>query len=224
MAKEQAFAAGTRTGCHLGRSASSGCSLNVIVHFRFPRSHQPFISGNRCCVAHLNASSLESAIPFVAGVIGILIGFGKGTTARTFGSENARRILRWLSPALIVFAIFLFVSNVASESADAEIIVTGMKAKMKLPAQVDDNTRIDDVRAISKREVGYFLTLTKMTKVQLDANPIAKQLESNLRRGACQNENYTRLFKAGISLSVTYQTRDQAEVVRIVLAPKDCGF
>jgi hypothetical protein len=113
-------------------------------------------------VANLNASSLESAIPFVAGVIGILIGFGKGTTARTFGSEHARRILRWLSPALIVFAIFLFVSGFASESGDADIIATSMKTKMKLPAQVDDNTRLDDVRAVSKRELGYFLTLTNM--------------------------------------------------------------
>lgn len=175
-------------------------------------------------MANLNASSLEPAVPLVAGVVGILIGFGKATTVRTLRSQKARRILRWLSPALVAFGILLFVSNCASESGDAEAIATGMKTKMKLPAQVDDDTRLDDVRAISKRELGYFLTLTKMTKLQLDANPIAKQLESNLRGGACQNQNYTNLFKAGISLRVTYQTQDQVEVTRIVMVPKDCGF
>jgi len=70
----------------------------------------------------------------------------------------------------------------------------------------------------------YFLTLTRMTKAQLDADPIAKQLESNLRGGACQNPNYVKLFKAGIRLTITYQTQDQAEVTRIVMVPKDCGF
>jgi hypothetical protein len=175
-------------------------------------------------VANFNASSLEPAIPFVAGVVGILIGFGKRTSVRTLRSETAKKLLRWLSPVLVVSGIFLFVSNCASESGDAEGIATGMKTKMKLPVQVDDDTRLDDVRAISKRELGYFLTLTRMTKSQLDANPIAKQLESNLRGGACQNQNYTTLFKAGISLRMTYQTQDQAEVTRIVMAPKDCGF
>lgn len=175
-------------------------------------------------MANLNPSSLEAAIPFVGGIVGILIGFGKGRTAGKFRSEKAKKILRWVSPALIVFGIFLFISDCASESFDAETLASGMKTKMKLPAQVDDDTRLDDVRAISKRELGYFLTLTKMTKSQLDANPIAKQLESNLRGGACQNPNYTKIFKAGISLRVTYQTQDQAEVTRIVMVPKDCGF
>jgi len=130
--------------------------------------------------------------------------------------------LRWVSPALIVFGIFLF--NCKSEPADAEALAAGMKAKMKLPVRVDDDTRLDDVRAISTRELGYFLTLTRLTKSELGASPIARQLETSLRGGACQNPSYLALFKAGISVRVTYQTRDQAEVTRVIMVPKDCGL
>ncbi len=95
---------------------------------------------------------------------------------------------------------------------------------MKLPVAVDDDTRLDDVRAISKKELGYFLTLTKLTKAQLDGSQIGKQLESGLRAGACQNPDYLKLLKAGIALRVIYQTRDQADVTQIAVVPKDCGF
>ena len=93
------------------------------------------------------------------------------------------------SPALIVFGIFLFANDCASESVDAETIASGMKTKMKLPVRVDDDTRLDYVRAITKTELGYFLTLTRMTKSQLGANSIAKQLgEAGLEGGgACGN-------------------------------------
>ena len=138
--------------------------------------------------------------------------------------ERAKKVLRWLSPALIALGTCLFMGGCTSESVDAGIIATGMKAKMKLPVQVDDDTRLDDVRATSKMELGYFLTLTRMTKSQLDASQFAQQLESNLRGGACENADYTKLFKAGISIRLTYQTQDLAEVARIVLVPKDCGF
>jgi|GEM_PF-5597968 len=95
---------------------------------------------------------------------------------------------------------------------------------MTLPAQVDDDTRLDDVRAVAKRELGYFLTLTRLSKAQFAGNPIAKKLDSGLRAGACQNPSYATLFKAGLSVRMTYQTQDQAEVARIVMVPKDCGF
>jgi hypothetical protein len=132
-------------------------------------------------VANFNASSLEPAIPLVAGIVGILIGFGKTTSVSTLRSETSKKILRWVSPVLVVSGLFLFISNCASGSGDANIIATEIKTKLKLPARVDDDTRLDDVRAISKTELGYFLTLTRVTKLQLDANPIATQLESNLR-------------------------------------------
>ena len=138
--------------------------------------------------------------------------------------DAAKRVTRWVSPALVVFGISLFMIDCKSDSADAEAIASGMKAKMTLPTIVDDDTRLDDVRAISKKELGYFLTLTRVTKSQPGASAIAKQLESGLRGGACQNESYLKLFKAGISVRLTYQTQDQSEVARIVMVPKDCGF
>ena len=174
---------------------------------------------------HIDSSAIEAVVPLVGGVMGIVLGFKANRASRP--AERTKKILRWASPALIVFAVFLFARRCASSApADADVgaVANGIKTKLKLPVQVDDDTRLDDVRAIDKNELGYFLTLTRIMKSELAANPIATRLESNLRGGACQDPNYVKLFKAGINLRVTYQTQDRAEVVRIVISPKDCGF
>jgi hypothetical protein len=120
--------------------------------------------------------------------------------------------------------MLLLVCGCKSEAADAGVVADGMKAKLKLPVQVDDDTRLDDVRALSPKELGYFMTLTKVTKAQADATGIAKPLEANLRGNACKDANYARFFKAGIALRITYQSQDGPEVARVVMLPKDCGF
>ena len=108
---------------------------------------------------------------------------------------------------------------------DAETVAAKMKEKMTLPARVDDDTRLDDVRALSRKELGYFLTLTTMTKARFDANPsLGAQLEGMLRGGACENASYVKFFKAGISLGMVYRTSDNVEVRRVVIAPRDCGL
>lgn len=136
-------------------------------------------------------------------------------------SETTRTTWRWVTPALVVLATLLFANGCRSRTPDAAELASGMKAKMKLPVDVDGDTRLDDVRAVSRTELGYFLTLTKATRATLDPN-LGKLLETNLRAGACQNPNYIALMKAGITVIVAYRTQDEAEVVRIVLAPKDC--
>jgi hypothetical protein len=121
---------------------------------------------------------------------------------------------RFASVLIAATLIFVVQTSRADDSVDAAIIASGMKAKMKLPVHVDDDTRLDDVRAISKKELGYFLTLTRMTK----------RLESGIRGGACQNPSYLKLFKAGLSLRMTYASSDKVEVKTIVLVPKECGL
>jgi hypothetical protein len=121
----------------------------------------------------------------------------------------------------VVLAALLLASACRSRTPDAAALAASIKAKMKVPVDVDGETRLDDVRALSKKELGYFLTLTKATKATIDPN-FGKLLETNLRAGACQNPNYVTLMKAGFTVSVAYRTQDQADVVRIVLAPKDC--
>ena len=138
-------------------------------------------------------------------------------------SEKGEKTLRRVTPALVVFSTLLLAIGCRSRAPDAETLASGIRAKMKLPVDVDGDTRLDDVRAVSRTELGYFLTLTKATRATLDPN-LGKLLETNLRAGACQNPNYVALIKAGITVIVAYRSQDQAEVVRIVLAPKDCGF
>ena len=126
-----------------------------------------------------------------------------------------------------MFVAVAFVGGyfVATHSADAEKIAAGIKTKMPLPHTIDEDTRLDDIRATGKKELGYFMTLTRMTKAQADANPaFGNLLESNLRGGACQNPNYQKLMKGGLTVRLTYASSDGATVREIVLAPKDCAL
>jgi len=107
------------------------------------------------------------------------------------------------------------------KSGRAEELVREIKIKLKLPTEVDDNTRLDDVRALSETEVGYFLTLTRTSETE-DGKPLAGPIEAMLRAQACENPSYTQLFEAGLSLRMTYQ-KDQVEIARIKLTPSDCG-
>jgi hypothetical protein len=133
------------------------------------------------------------------------------------------RNLSFTSASIAAGIILVVAGGLACHSADAADVASGMKAKMKLPVQVDDDTRLDDVRATAKKELGYFLTLTRMTKAQADANSaFGNLLESNLRGSACQNPNYQTLMKAGLSVRVTYASSDQVEIRKIVIAPSDC--
>ncbi len=188
--------------------------------------HREAASGYKRLMPDIAPSAIEAVIPLVGGVVGIVFGYGKTRSAEP-RAERAKKVLRWASPALIVFAVFLFARGyAASAPADAELaaVANGIKTKLRLPVQVDDDTRLDDVRAISPDELGYFLTLTRTTKSELAGNPIGARLESTLRGGACHDPNYAKLFAAGIRVRVTYQTRDAAEVARIVISPKDCGL
>ena len=153
------------------------------------------------------------------------------------GAANAATVAKWqsdviesirkskfASAATAAAIILAAAGGLACQSADAAAVASGMKAKMKLPVQVDDDTRLDDVRAISKKQLGYFLTLTRKTKAQADADSgFDDRLESTVRGSACQNPSSQTIFKAGLTLQMTYASSDQVEVRKIVMVPKDCG-
>ena len=150
-----------------------------------------------------------------------MVAFARRAQARNMGSMPTSL----LRSAFLVAGIVFITGGIACQRTDAETVANGIKAKMPLPHKIDDETRLDDVRATAKKELGYFMTLTRMTKAQADANPtFGNVLESNLRGGACQNPNYVKLMKGGLGVRLTYASSDGAEVKTIVMVPKDCGL
>jgi hypothetical protein len=110
----------------------------------------------------------------------------------------------------------------AQEEPDLHAVAAGMKAKMKLPVAIDADTRLDDIQALSKHELAYFMTHVRQTKAQLNAAAFAKEMDRSLKAGACQNPNYVKFFRAGVTLMLVYATQDRAEVARIRLTPSLC--
>ncbi len=175
---------------------------------------------------------LSGGISVVIGLFVSVFGFGvvgsslAEAARKKWGVERAslyRKLSRYAGPIIIAGGLAAIVSaGRVDERVEAEAIVSEMKARLSLPVQVDATTRLDDVRAVSKSEIEYVLTLTSLTKAELTKNPIASMLEGSLRRGACLNPDYVRFFDADFSVRITYQTMDQAKVVEVVLKPSDC--
>src|SRR5712691_7653482 len=110
----------------------------------------------------------------------------------------------------------------AQQDLDLSAIAAGMKAKMKLPVAIDADTRLDDIRALSKHELAYFMTVVNHTKADLNADLFARRMERSVKGGACQNPNYLKFFGAGVTLVLVYASRDGAEVARVRLPPTLC--
>ncbi len=138
--------------------------------------------------------------------------------------------MRWLlcclGRACVLLIVFLFLTPLSSghaqESPDLSAIAAGMKARMKLPVAIDSDTRLDDVRALSKHELAYFMTVVTHTKASLNRAQFAREMERSLKAGACQNPNQLKFLNAGVTLVFVYVTNDGAEVARVRLAPNLC--
>jgi len=126
----------------------------------------------------------------------------------------------------VLLVVFLFLTPLSSGHAqqgpDLSAIAAGMKARMKLPVAIDSDTRLVDIRALSKHELAYFMTVVTHTKASLNGARFAREMERSLKAGACQNPNYLKFLNAGVTLVFVYVTDDSAEVARVRLAPNLC--
>ena len=172
---------------------------------------------------NFNPGSLEGLIPILAGVWGTLIAWGKVRLKNSANIEKYRTIFKWLGPGLILFGVFLIFNGNAGESIDLADVSSQIKAKLKLPVAVDSETRLDDIRPVGKLELGYFLTLINLAKNEVSPT-FQKDMEKNLKSGACSNPNYIKFFKSGVNIRLTYSSKDKSEIAKVVLVPKDCGM
>lgn len=169
---------------------------------------------------NLSVSTIEAALPVVVGIGATLVGYS-GSWARE--AKTAKKVLRWVGPALVAVGLFLMMMSLSPRPESANSIAARVKAKLTLPTRVDEDTLLYDVRALSRSEVGYFLTVTSKTAAELEAVSFAAGIDASIRDGACQNEDYETLFKAGIALRLTYRASDEKTVADIAIKPADCG-
>jgi hypothetical protein len=170
---------------------------------------------------NLSVSTIEAALPVAVGIVATLVGYS-GSWARD--AKTPKKVLRWVGPALVAVGLFLMMMSLSPRPESAYPIAARVKAKLELPMRVDEDTLLYDVRALSKSEIGYFLTVTTKTAAELEAVSFAAGIDASIRDGACQNANYETLFKAGIALRLTYRARDKTNVAVIAIKPADCGY
>ena len=109
-----------------------------------------------------------------------------------------------------------------SQSIDLETVAHEVRSKINPPVQIDEDTRLDDIRTVSNTELGYFLTLVKVTKSQFDANPIGMQFESKLSRHVPKSR-LLAVFQIGIHRENHRSNARPSRGTRAVLTGKDCG-
>jgi len=113
-------------------------------------------------------------------------------------------------------------SNPPFVKLTSDRVVAQLKKYVTLPHEVDSETRLDDVRALAKDDIGFFYTLTALAKTDSRFDEKIANLRAYVRANACKNPSYVSLFKEGIKVTITYSTRDQTEALTLSLSQDDC--
>jgi hypothetical protein len=170
---------------------------------------------------HFNLAAIEAIIPLATGVFATVVGFSKRYNSPKW--VLVRRI-KWIGPALIVFGFITFFQNASSPSVNLEVVSKEVKTKVTLPLMVDSETRFDDVRPISSTQLGYFFTLVNLSPETPDLPGILNTIQESVKGTACQNQNYLKLFREGISVSVNFATNDGRSAANFEILPSSCQF
>ncbi len=134
-------------------------------------------------------------------------------------ASKGRKIAVALGAAVIVAVLAVLLSYILREiPADASPAVMEMKRKLTLPAEVDNTTRLDDIKAEGDKVI-YVMTLLEPRKEALDR---AAVMSGYLSDRACKSETYLKLLNARLTVVISYRDLDGAAVQTVTITPKDC--
>lgn len=138
-------------------------------------------------------------------------------------NSSAKKIFKFCGPPLILLsALLVFVNYGKAKSVNLQQVAVDIKTRLKPPAMVDSETRLDDVRPISQTELGYYLTIVNMRKDDPNLSPTMDQLKKMVQSSACTNPNYKMFFDQNIGISIFYSSNDGVEVARVSVSANDC--
>ena len=174
-------------------------------------------------MSNLESTIIEASILVLVGIGGVQYGFRRGNDLERDESNRLKKVARWIGPALIIFGVFVFFARGDRAPPTARELVSQIKSKLSVPVQIDADTRLDDIRAVSDREVEYQMTITTRTDAELRDQRFAEVLEFSISAGACSDSDNLTLLRAGFHLTLSYTSSDGHKVSSITVVPDDCA-
>ena len=167
---------------------------------------------------------VEGGIPVLGGLYATALGYGwVKARARPDGTPHPwLRHLRWLGPLVVLFGLFLgWQAYQQTERPSADRLAADIAAKLALPVQVDEATRLDAV-------AGSGDTLTYRYTVTVPVEPanlatFEQLMREQTRKVACMDPGFAEILRAGYTVEMRYSLSEPARELSIVMAPEACA-
>jgi hypothetical protein len=167
----------------------------------------------------MNFGQLQTMFVAFAGGFGLIVmsrGFGRAP--KWLQSPGGRTFALIAGVLLVLFGLYTGVYGRREDGTYA--IVERARAEMKPPRMVDNETRFDNLLALSEEKVGYFYTVTTVNGSQVD-DARRKTMEQALRERACLDPSMQKLLER-YHIMIVVHANDNVELVRLEMSPGDC--
>jgi len=167
-------------------------------------------------------SAIEAMIPMAAGMFVSIVGF-----SGAFESARWRMLkrLKYLGPALILFAVFTFVRGIGAENAiDLPRVAAQVRQRINPPVMIDSETRLDTVEAVGRKELAFVFTLVNQASDSSTLPALTDQIRKGIEATSCQNRDWLTYLNAGVAITSRYLTNDGKEAVAVTTSTSDCGL
>ncbi len=163
--------------------------------------------------------ALVVAVAAVLMLVVMVTGTGSGQTAVAPGSASAIAVAGVAAATGPLTAS----STATGPGLDKVLTLLADKANSTLPMMVDRNTRWDTTMAGPGKNFTYFYTMPGHASADLDPVATREAIAPQVTGNVCGNKDMQVMFKAGVTAHYVYRGNDGAEVVRLAIAPADCG-
>ena len=166
------------------------------------------------------SSLVNGLIPLCGGGVATVVAFKDNSAAPNSKAQKAKRQLRWLGPLLIAIGLWSVGKTIGPLTPTAESVAAALRGSTPLPAQIDQFTRLDAVDG-SHQKVTFVSTITKPGATQAEVVNLVRSRGPGVRKQACANPKYQKVFSEGISIEYAYFFNGK-ELPSIVISPADC--
>jgi hypothetical protein len=168
---------------------------------------------------------IDGGIPVLVGMYATAVAYGMAVGPKRTSGPVAALIphFKWMGPVLIVFGFFLgWQGHARAAHPSAEELARQISAKLSLPVQVDEVTRLDAVQGQAEVISFHYTLLATPESPDWVAN-IRSKLQEQGHATACTNADFTKFLNNGYSIELRYSFLESAENISVLLAPELCG-
>jgi hypothetical protein len=138
---------------------------------------------------------------------------------RMFQTPTGRVIALVLGLLIIGFGLVNAYRD-REEDVDAHKVAAAARERLKLPRQVDEVTRLDDIVALGDDDLEYINTITSIHTAQVD-DALKQRLDAGMRARGCKDPSVQTVLSR-FNVTIQYRTIEATEIVRIRFARGSC--